>query len=89
MLGETRFKQWPESRWAALGDMVDFMEQQETAGLSYDMNEDMCYNCHCNGDLVCCDGCTAAYHLSCANLFQAPENEWFCGRCREEKKKRS
>lgn len=36
------------------------------------------------GDLLCCDSCTAAYHLSCAGLWQLPEEaEWLCNRCKK------
>jgi hypothetical protein len=36
------------------------------------------------GDLICCDACTASFHLSCAGLWQLPEEaEWLCNRCKK------
>lgn len=36
------------------------------------------------GDLLCCDACSAAYHLSCAGLWQLPEEHiWLCNRCKK------
>lgn len=37
-------------------------------------------------DLICCDSCPNAYHLSCLGLTTiADETEWFCPDCTEEK----
>ena len=33
----------------------------------------VCYTCNEGGDLLCCDGCTAAYHLACVNLDAVPQ----------------
>ena len=33
------------------------------------------------GDVACCDGCRAVYHLSCIGLEQLPEDDWFCPLC--------
>lgn len=36
------------------------------------------------GDLLCCDACSAAYHISCAGLWQLPEEDtWLCNRCKK------
>lgn len=53
-----------------------------------DVNEDSCYRCNQTGNLLCCDGCPAAYHIICAGLFQLPEahKTWFCSQCRSKKK---
>ncbi len=37
-------------------------------------------------DLICCDSCPNAYHLSCLGLTTIDdETEWFCPDCTEEK----
>jgi len=82
LVGEARMQGWHESRWQAVSDMIVFMKQSESKGLWGDMSEDICYSCGCSGDLVCCDACTSAYHVSCAGLYEVPdESQWFCTRC--------
>ena len=82
--GKERVQGWHESRWQAMSDMIVFMKQSETRGLWTDFNEDICYSCGCEGDLICCDACTSAFHVSCAGLYEVPEeSQWFCNRCRK------
>eukprot|EP00743_Colponemidia_sp_Colp-15_P008864 GILK01009674.1.p1 GENE.GILK01009674.1~~GILK01009674.1.p1 ORF type:complete len:1390 (-),score=270.93 GILK01009674.1:238-4362(-) len=52
---------------------------------SLDKNVDFCLTCSDGGDLLCCETCPAAYHLSCLKppISQFPEGEWNCKRCRE------
>lgn len=85
MVGEERVNGWHESRWQSLSDMVVYMRQSQVTGLWTDFNEDICFNCGCSGDLICCDACSSAYHVSCAGLFEIPEeDQWFCVRCRRK-----
>jgi len=47
---------------------------------------DECVICDDGGDLICCDSCPNAYHLSCLGLTTIDgETEWFCPDCTEEK----
>ena len=39
----------------------------------FDVHMEVCYGCSEGGDLVCCDGCTAAYHLGCVNMDAVPQ----------------
>ncbi|DAZ92788.1 TPA: hypothetical protein N0F65_005792, partial [Lagenidium giganteum] len=50
-----------------------------------DLNEDCCHRCGQAGQLVCCDGCPAAFHLSCTNLVSVPPENvpWFCTDCKK------
>ena len=41
-----------------------FIASRQRAGRDYD-HESTCLVCWDGGDLVCCDGCPAAYHLGC------------------------
>lgn len=33
------------------------------------------------GDVVCCDGCRAVYHLACINMESLPDEDFFCPLC--------
>lgn len=49
-----------------------------------DDNDDSCYTCGGNGELVCCDGCTFSFHFMCIDppmdQGHVPD-EWFCNEC--------
>ena len=51
-------------------------------------NVDYCLSCGGNGELLCCDGCEAAFHFSC---LDPPEHQnghvgpWFCNKCQEKR----
>ncbi|EQC28373.1 hypothetical protein SDRG_13920 [Saprolegnia diclina VS20] len=55
-----------------------------TRGDTADLNEDSCHRCGQTGELICCDGCPAAFHLSCAGLCIVPPSTWFCPPCRRQ-----
>jgi len=47
---------------------------------------DECVICDDGGDLICCDSCPNAYHLSCLGLKTIEDEiEWFCPDCTEER----
>ncbi|KAI1742159.1 hypothetical protein F4680DRAFT_413082 [Xylaria scruposa] len=49
-----------------------------------DDNDDSCYACGGNGELVCCDGCTFSFHFMCIDppMDQGHiPDEWFCNEC--------
>ncbi|XP_030637750.1 nucleosome-remodeling factor subunit BPTF-like [Chanos chanos] len=45
--------------------------------------DDHCRVCHRLGDLLCCETCSAVYHLECVKppLEEVPEDEWQCEVC--------
>uniref|UniRef100_A0A8C9QYP5 Bromodomain PHD finger transcription factor n=1 Tax=Scleropages formosus TaxID=113540 RepID=A0A8C9QYP5_SCLFO len=45
--------------------------------------DDHCRVCHRLGDLLCCETCSAVYHLECVRppLEEVPEDEWQCEVC--------
>ncbi len=51
-----------------------------------DQNNDHCEKCGDGGELLCCDTCSAAWHLKCANLKILPAEDvtWSCPKCVEE-----
>ncbi|NXG73074.1 AIRE regulator, partial [Baryphthengus martii] len=46
-------------------------------------NEDECAACGDGGELICCDGCPRAFHLTCLvpPLPRVPSGTWQCGSC--------
>ncbi|CAN1189399.1 DDT domain-containing protein PTM [Linum perenne] len=48
-----------------------------------DLNIDECCLCKMDGNLICCDGCPAAYHSKCVGVANdsLPEGDWFCPEC--------
>ena len=51
-----------------------------------DYNRDECENCGKGGELLCCDGCPAAFHAACCHppyvsMTGVPDDEWFCMAC--------
>ena len=56
-----------------------------------DMNEAKCRRCRGVGKLICCDGCPAAYHMTCAGIYDVggdSDEQWFCPGCERELKGR-
>jgi hypothetical protein len=51
-----------------------------------DYNKDECENCGKGGELLCCDGCPAAYHAACCHppytsIAGVPDADWYCMAC--------
>ncbi|TVT98004.1 hypothetical protein EJB05_56721, partial [Eragrostis curvula] len=48
-----------------------------------DGNSDECYLCGMDGNLLCCDGCPAAFHSKCVGVVEdlLPEGDWYCPEC--------
>ena len=46
-------------------------------------SEDFCSICHLGGDLLCCDTCTAVFHLGCLDppMKVVPLGKWSCPKC--------
>lgn len=63
------------------GQVVD---EKETS----DWNSDECCLCKMDGNLICCDGCPAAFHSKCVGIATnlLPPGDWFCPECVVDKK---
>jgi hypothetical protein len=47
-----------------------------------DSHSDACGGCgECDGELLLCDACPAAFHLGCVGLREVPVGDWFCPIC--------
>ncbi|XP_062190476.1 DDT domain-containing protein PTM-like [Phragmites australis] len=48
-----------------------------------DGNSDECFLCGMDGNLLCCDGCPAAFHSKCVGVVEdlLPEGDWYCPEC--------
>lgn len=51
-------------------------------------HEAMCARCSGTGNLVCCDGCPRAFHLSCVMLYDIPQGKWLCPDCKRAARSR-
>lgn len=51
--------------------------------------DDHCRACHKLGDLLCCETCSAVYHLACVEppMEEVPEEDWVCTICKAHKVK--
>ncbi|KAJ3100128.1 hypothetical protein HDU97_002460 [Phlyctochytrium planicorne] len=46
-----------------------------------DESDEICAICNEHGELMCCDGCPAAFHIKCLGLDSVPDTEWHCNTC--------
>lgn len=65
----------------------DDLYQHSTNMLIQVDNDDFCSACGGNGEIVCCDGCTRAFHQLCHDPFipysvlSDEDEEWYCWDC--------
>ena len=50
----------------------------ENQNVASESSSKTCLKCKKDGELLCCDGCTNAFHQSCVGLAKLPAGEWFC-----------
>lgn len=52
-----------------------------------DLNNQVCSKCALSGNLLCCDFCPNAVHLTCVGMteYEVPDGEWKCHECRRAK----
>lgn len=62
---------------------------EEVVDEMVDWNSDDCCLCKMDGNLICCDGCPAAYHMKCVGVANnsLPDGDWYCPECVIEKDK--
>ncbi|KAM7379322.1 hypothetical protein PAMP_004885 [Pampus punctatissimus] len=61
-----------------------FHHKRETNTGMVHYNDDECAVCKDGGELICCDGCPQAFHLTCLDppLISIPSGSWQCEWCR-------
>ncbi|UJR35707.1 hypothetical protein I4U23_028457 [Adineta vaga] len=47
-----------------------------------DHNDLYCFECHDEGDVICCDSCSRVYHPKCLALTNLPDGDWTCPECK-------
>jgi len=65
---------------------VDYTENNDTDeddGEADDDWDEVCTKCKKVGKMICCDGCTAVFHLKCAGLSGVPKGEFYCDGCKQ------
>ncbi|XP_041658958.1 autoimmune regulator [Cheilinus undulatus] len=63
---------------------TDTLDQEvETNSITVHYNDDECAVCKDGGELICCDGCPRAFHLTCLHppLASIPSGRWQCQWC--------
>uniref|UniRef100_J3MNS7 PHD-type domain-containing protein n=2 Tax=Oryza brachyantha TaxID=4533 RepID=J3MNS7_ORYBR len=75
-------------RVSVVSDLVNSSPTPEDSSDTEDGNSDECYLCGMDGNLLCCDGCPAAFHSKCVGVVEdlLPEGDWFCPECLIQKK---
>ncbi|GAA6234494.1 autoimmune regulator isoform X1 [Lates japonicus] len=60
-----------------------FHHRGETSTSMVHYNDDECAVCKDGGELICCDGCPRAFHLTCLDppLISIPSGTWQCDWC--------
>lgn len=60
-----------------------FSMSEEIVDVTNDWNSDECCLCKMDGNLICCDGCPAAFHSRCVGVASdhLPEGDWYCPEC--------
>ncbi|XP_057442246.1 uncharacterized protein LOC130733973 [Lotus japonicus] len=70
--------------------MIDVMHEhrvgetmeQPSIDLFQGENDNICTVCNYGGELILCDRCPSSFHMSCLNLEDIPDGDWFCPSCR-------
>ncbi|KAL3778650.1 hypothetical protein ACHAW5_007540 [Stephanodiscus triporus] len=72
---------WNNNADGAVDDDAD--EDGGKAEEEEDRHDTECHVCNDGGDLICCDGCTRAYHSNChkPKIWELPDGEWYCMIC--------
>ncbi|CAL1391027.1 unnamed protein product [Linum trigynum] len=63
--------------------VIDSSLTEEPVDDTMDWNIDECCLCKMDGNLICCDGCPAAYHSKCVGVANdsLPDGDWYCPEC--------
>ncbi|KRX09098.1 Zinc finger, FYVE/PHD-type [Pseudocohnilembus persalinus] len=81
-----------QDSYSFLDEDDEFMEEEVEQGdeefynYETDNNEEICFICKEQGNLLCCENCFRSYHLSCINMKKVPNGLWECSFCNEDER---
>lgn len=63
--------------------LVALLTSEALSQIPTDVYPDHCFKCKLGGNLLCCDGCTTAWHIECTSLNSMPADDmpWLCEIC--------
>ena len=66
--------------------LATLLSSEKLADIATDVYPDHCFQCKLGGDLLCCDGCTTAWHVGCTSLSCMPADDtpWLCPLCEKD-----
>eukprot|EP00899_Mesostigma_viride_P010643 jgi/Mesvir1/19580/Mv09883-RA.1 len=73
-----------DDEWLAAAVLLSAQDAENVARSNpEDNNIEMCLLCGMQGNLLCCDGCSASFHLRCAGVTRnaKSDNQWLCPEC--------
>ena len=61
-------------------------EDEDDTEEEVSQHDDHCTVCHRDDgqDMLLCDGCPKAFHLTCLGLTAVPDGNWYCAVCSDE-----
>lgn len=67
-------------------NLVTLLSSDVLAQITTDVYPDHCFKCKLGGNLLCCDGCTTAWHIDCTSLDSMPPDDtpWLCPLCEKD-----
>ncbi|XP_043205125.1 protein kinase C-binding protein 1-like isoform X2 [Amphibalanus amphitrite] len=71
----------PPAKRRKLSEASDEPRPSDTAANTGTPNDNFCWVCHREGQVVCCETCPRVFHLKCAQLSTDPPGDWVCVEC--------
>eukprot|EP00889_Picochlorum_renovo_P000287 jgi/Picre1/27317/NNA_000286.t1 len=71
-----------------LNQLSKLLSSDKLRDLMVDVYPDHCHKCKIGGELLCCDGCTTAWHVKCTELKDMPGDDvpFLCSLCEKSAK---
>lgn len=71
-----------------LNQLSKLLSSDKLRDLMVDVYPDHCHKCKIGGELLCCDGCTTAWHVKCTEMKDMPGDDvpFLCSLCEKSAK---